>query len=162
MAGWTYRLEDTPRGTRRVISLDSALPIAIGGSGLQAVQLVFVDDPVAGYDCLIQLASGDFKRSHARAPRVQWTVDERAAIDVLASQPEAMPPRLSLREPRHRWFELDGASRLSAAFRGADHKRHRVLFDVSNLDRSQLDWDQQRYAQLYREQQEKARAGTQA
>lgn len=149
MAIWNYRTETTPNGQRRIASLRSALPFSLGKSGLQTIELVFVDDPLTRYDCLLQLSGGDFRRTTARAPRAEWGVDGRTPVDVLGSFPEGPPPRLSLRDPRHRWFELKGATRLTVSFRGNDYKRHRALFDVSGLDRGFLDWDGQRYAELY-------------
>lgn len=149
MGNWNYSQTTTEQGTRQTIALDSALPLSIGGKGLHKVQLIFVDDPVSSYDCLIQLVDGDFHRSSATARRVEWTVEGRQPVRVLASRPEAEPPRLSLRDPRHRWFELTKARLLSVSFRGSDYKRHKALFDVADLDRSRLDWDQQRYAEQY-------------
>lgn len=156
MGNWIYEQTSTDDGQRRVARLDSVLPVAVGApQNLKPVQLRFVDDPVSGYACFLELGAGAFRRSSAIATRIRWTVDDRETIEVVGSQPEQLP-WLSLMDPRHRWFELRDARLLTVGFRGNDYKRHKVMFDVSGLDRSQLDWDQQRYAEQYWEQRERA------
>lgn len=157
MGNWIYEQKTLDNGVRRIARLDSVLPIAVGGAkNMKHAQLVFMDDPVSGYDCALHLGAGDFRVSTAIASRVGWKVDDRELVDILASRPAGEAPRLSLRDPRHRWFELRNARLLTVSFRGNDYKRHKAMFDVSGLDRSQLDWDQQRYAEQYWERRERA------
>lgn len=154
---WQCNRETIDGRVRTVVHASSVLPIAIGDSGLHPVQLKFIDDPIAGYGCVLQLAAGDFHESKALARHVEWRTDDEQPLQVRATRPEAEPARVSLRDPRERWYELEGRQRLAVSLQGDDYKWHRVLFDLSGLDRTWLDWDQQRHAELYR--QRKSQAG---
>lgn len=154
MGDWTYQHVQSEEGVRRIVALKSVLPVAAGTTDLQPAQLSFTDDPVSGYDCSLTLGSGDF---HCPIGcEIAWLIDDRDIAQVHASRANDNPPHLVLDEPRHRWFELREARLLTIQFRGKDYNFHKAMFDVSGLDRGRLDWDQQRYAELYWEDRDKA------
>lgn len=154
MGAWSYEEKAVEGGTRRIVKVDSVLPLAVGTLELKPAQLRFTDDPVWGYECAVELGSGDFHCPVGCS--VSWLIDDREPVEVLASRPDAEPSRLSLDEARHRWFELRDARLLTVQFKGKDHRFHKAMFDVADLDRSRLNWDEQRYAELYWEEREKA------
>lgn len=153
MGQWLYETENVDGGARRIAKVASVLPLAVGTLELKPALLRFTDDPVSGYECAVELGSGDFHSP--TGSHVLWLVDNHEPVDVLASRPDAKPSRLSLDEPRHRWFELRGARLLTVQFQGKDREYHKAMFDVSDLDRTRLEWDQQRYAELYWEDRQK-------
>lgn len=154
MGAWHYQDKPVEGGTRNIVEVASVLPLAVGTLELKPARLRFTDDPVWGYECALELGSGDF---HCPVGcRVSWLVDDREALEVAASRPDADPPRLSLDEARHRWFELRDARLLTVQFKGKDHRLHKAMFDVADLDRGRLDWDRQRYAELYWQEHENA------
>ncbi|WP_242111017.1 hypothetical protein [Luteimonas aquatica] len=144
MGAWSYESTPVDGGTRVSAAVTSMLRVYLDESGAKFVRLVFRDDPVWGYDAHLALESGDFDCPTGCS--VEIAVDGGPQRTVLASRPEASAPVLSLREPRQLWYALRDAQLLTVDFPARGKGTQRATFDVSGLDRSRLDWDQQPYA----------------
>lgn len=152
MGAWTYESTPVDGGTRVTATLTSMMRVYLDDSGANFVRLVFRDDPIWGYDAHLALESGDFDCPTGCS--VDIAIDGGPLRTVNASRPETFyserpTPILSIREPRELWYALRDAQLLTVDFPARGKGMQRASFDVSGLDRSRLDWDQQPYARTH-------------
>lgn len=147
MSAWTYESTPVDGGTRVTATLTSMMRVYLDGSGANFVRLVFRDDPIWGYDAHLALESGDFDCPTGCS--VDIAVDSGPSRTINASRPESSTPILSIREPRELWYALRDAQLLTVDFPARGKGMQRASFDVSGLDRSRLNWDQQPHARTH-------------
>lgn len=159
MTQWSYETRTVEEGgEERIASLASVLPVDAADKGnLKPAFLHFRDHPTRRHFATLELGSG-----HFYCPvgcEVTVAIDDRPAMQLLASQPVGELASLHLHDPRGLWYELEGAKMLKVTFKAENWRRYTLMFSVAGLDRQWFDWDEQLYARTYRE--EKAAAQTQ-